>query len=455
MTTVDFLRKIPLRRFSDYNPPDADTRVRSSLSRLLLEGSAADIAIRIKDSFITPFALALKASSFQIGLLTAVPFLIGALAQLLTSRLMYAAGSRKRFVLAVLLLSGVVWVPVALLPWIFDSAQVWWLLGLVTLGITTFQLPSPAWGSWIAQLLPVNRRGRFIGARATQATLVGVLTVLGLGRLMDLMQNRVFVGFSMLFFGVALCRFLSFYLYSHVYDPPLPPRATTRGTGMRESLRGLFRTDLGRFMGINAFFNFSCTLAGPFFTVLMIRDLGFSFTTFILLQMVSAFSAMIGLQVWGRVADRLGNARILHITVPLIGLVAMSWTINQTPAFLVLVHVMGGLVWSGYNVSSLNYALETSSDQERTRLVGMFNAFAGVGIFLGSLTGGLIAPHVPQIFAYSILTLILISGILRFGTGILLLIFVREVREGAPSQTFRLRVPHPAFAVHHNTKRKP
>jgi MFS family permease len=133
----------------------------------------------------------------------------------------------------------------------------------------------------------------------------------------------------------------------------------------------------------------------------------------------------------------------------------MGWTINQTPAFLVLVHVMGGLVWSGYNVSSLNYALETSSDQERTKLVGVFNAFAGVGIFLGSLTGGLIAPHVPQIFAYSILTLILISGILRFGTGILLLLFVHEVREGTPPvRKFHLHVPRPAFAGHRSAKLK-
>jgi MFS family permease len=295
--------------------------------------------------------------------------------------------------------------------------------------------------------LPVNRRGRFLGARATLATLVGVLTVLGLGRVMDLTHNRAFLGFTIVFFGIVLCRFISLLLLWRVHDPPLP-KHVAKGPGFREMMRSMMKSDLGRFMFLNFFFNLACTVGGPFFTVLILKDLQFSYTTFILLQMVSACSAMIGLQVWGRIADRAGNARILHIVVPVIGIVAISWVFHQSVLYLAFVHMAGGFVWAGYNVSSLNYALETSSDEERTKLVGYYAAFAGVGIFIGSLTGGIIAPYVPKIFAYSTLTLIFISGLLRLGTGIAMLVMVREVRKLEPSVHPRGLMRLPSSLLH-------
>ena len=442
MTTTELLRRVSPRHFSDYTPPEADARVRFSLKRILLEGTPSDIALRIMGTFITPFALALKATTPQIGLLTALPYLVGALAQLFTHRLVELAGSRKRFFLVALLSSALVWVPIALLPWVFGSARVWWLLGLVTLAITLFQLPSPAWGSWVSQLLPANRRGRFVGARATLASLVGVVTVLAMGRLLDLMENRLFVGFSLVFFGAMLCRFVSLLLFLRVYEPAMP-RESAPSPRLWESLRSLAGSDLGRFMFLNSLFQFSVCLAGPFFAVLMLRDLGFSYTTFSVLEIVSVGASLVGLQVWGRIADRVGNARLLYMTAPLIGLFVLGWIFGQSPVYLAMVNVLTGFAWAGYGIGSLNFALEASGEEDRTRMLGYFNAFAGVGIFLGSLIGGFLAPLMPRIFGYSLLTLIMISGLLRLSTGLLMTLFVREVREGVkPSSRVRFTMPH-------------
>lgn len=447
MANLNLLRKIPLRATAGYTPPGADPKVRFTLRRILLEGTPSDLVLRITGTFLTPFALALKATAPQIGLLNALPYLVGSLAQLSTQRLVELAGSRKRFFMVALLLSGLVWLPIALLPWFFGPAKVWWLLGLVTVAVTLFLLPAPAWGSWVGQLLPPDRRGRFIGARATLASLIGAVTVLGLGRFLDMMDNHIFVAFSLMFFGAMLLRFLSILLLRSAYEPSLPVRRTS-ASGFGAFLKGMPRSNLGRFVGTNMLFNFAVCLAGPFFAVLMLRDLGFSYTTFILLQLVAVGASMVGMQVWGRVADRAGNVQILRVSAPLIGVMALGWLVSQSVWWLVGVEILGGFAWAGYGIASVNFIYESSDDHERARNVGYSNALAGVGIFGGGLLGGLLAPIMPAILPYSLLTLVLISGTLRLGIGLFLMPLVKEVRQGAPAPRTGV-LPIPRLAPMH------
>jgi MFS family permease len=412
-----------------YNTSTTPPSVRGALKRILLEGVPAELVLRIMGTFVTPFAVALKATSLQVGLLSALPNLFGSLVQLLTPNLVSVFGSRKRLFMVMLPLSGVVWIPIAVLPWVFSSAQVWWLLGLVTLAFTLFLLPSPAWGSWVGQLLPVERRGRFLGARLTLASLIGVLAVLGLGQLLDLMHNRLFVGFSGIFFGMALLRFISALLLRTAYEPPVPEHRR-QPLNLLPALKGMVHTNLGRFVAINAMFQFSVCLAGPFFIVLMLRDLHFSYTTIILLQLVNTIAAMAGMQVWGVLADKKGNMRVLRITAPLIGVMTFGWFAYQAPWWLACVETLGGLSWAGYNIASINFVYESSTDEERARNVSLFSALAGVGIFAGSIVGGILAPVVPTILSYSLLSLILASAVLRFAIGVFVLPAVKEVRGG-------------------------
>lgn len=447
MLTGRVLRSGVLRRFSDYSPPEADLRLRSSLRRLLLEAIPADIVLRIFGTFITPFALALRATSPQIGLLIAIPYLVGAVAQLFTHSLVRVAGSRKRFFIVVIVLGTLIWLPIALLSWLPLLGKVWWLLGLVTLAITLFQLPAPAWGSWISQLLPVNRLGRFVGARTTVATLVGVLTIFALGWFLDLMHNRLFLGFSLVFFGAMLSRAVSILFISGVHEPPAPKSDPT-SPALWKSLRGLPASNLGRFMGINTIFHFGVNIAGPFFIVLMLRDLGFSYTTVTMLQLVTVFSGMVGLQILGPLADRVGNMRVMRMSIPLIAAGCLAWIFNQSPLYLVGIETVMGFAWAGYNLSSLNFALEASSEENRTELVGYFYFTAGVGIAFGALAGGLLASRLPTLFAYRLLTLVMLSGALRLSVALLLMVFVREVREGVPSTgRIRLHALHPHLII--------
>lgn len=59
----------PLKRLS------TDTQAKRTQRLALWEGSIASITSGVQNSFITPFAVLLKATTFQFGLLNAIPTL--------------------------------------------------------------------------------------------------------------------------------------------------------------------------------------------------------------------------------------------------------------------------------------------------------------------------------------------------------------------------------------------
>ena len=135
-------------------------KVRKSLRYSVLDGSAYAAMIGLTQNFITPLALELKASTFQIGLLSSVPNFTTAMAQLAAPNLSERAGSRKGFIIPVILAHALMFIPILLVPYIFHVSAVWWLIGFVTISVVLGSITFPPWGSMMADLVPKRLRGR-------------------------------------------------------------------------------------------------------------------------------------------------------------------------------------------------------------------------------------------------------------------------------------------------------
>ncbi len=70
-------------------------QVKKSLRFSVLDGSAFSVMQGFTENYITPFALALKATTYQISLLASIPSLAMSFMQLATPKLTEKAGSRK------------------------------------------------------------------------------------------------------------------------------------------------------------------------------------------------------------------------------------------------------------------------------------------------------------------------------------------------------------------------
>ncbi|MBI4310946.1 MAG: MFS transporter [Chloroflexi bacterium] len=410
-------------------PLDHERRLRTARRTLRLafwEGIPGTLALSIADNFIGPLAIALGGAPMQIGLLNALPQLLAALSQLFTYKLVAWTHSRKGILLFAAGAGVLPWLPMALIPHLSLADPVLWLVPLAILVVALYQFPAPAWGSWVSDLLPLHRRGAYLGLRASVGSLAGTLLVLGMGVFLDRMGDGVLWGFSLIFLAAAAMRLSSLALFWGMHEPPMRPTSTVMS--LWAFLRTAQSTNLGRIVLYTAALYFGVFLAGPYFSIFMLRDLHFSYTTFIFLQTVHVVATIIGSRLWGLYADKHGNVNVIRITGLGVSLLPLFWLVSHEAPFLMMINTLGGLCWSGFALCSLNYIYEATPPGERSRVVGYLAAFGGVGLFLGAVTGGLLAGRLPVFFAYPIMTLFLVSGVGRLLACAAFLPFMRESR---------------------------
>jgi len=416
--------------------------VRRTLKNSILDGACSSAMLGMTQSYVVPFALALKATTAQIGLLSSIPSLFMALSQLLAPRLTERAGSRKRFILAVVLMHALMWIPVLLIPDVFPGNKVWWLIGFMTLTTVFGSLANPAWGSMMAYLVPENARGQYFSLRGRVCDFVLLFVSFAAGGILQWTTGRPFLGFSAIFAGAVVFRLASWCFLYRMNEPrmhePVLVRKTADRITLRSTMKKMWSSNLGRFTAYVSLVNFATCLSGPFFAVYMLRELGFDYLTYISINATSVLATIVFLSVWGKRADRAGNARIMRITSCLIPFVPLLWLVSRQVYYLIPIQILSGFAWSGFNLASSNFLYDASPRESRTQSIAIFNAVNGVAMCLGALMGGYLVPRLPQLLGSNLLCLFLISGVLRGLVVASPLSRISEVRRVPKVSTLRL-----------------
>lgn len=420
-------------------------QVRKSLKYSILDGSAYSAMLGLTQDYIVPFALALRATTAQIGLLSSIPNLTMALSQLSAPRLAEKVGSRKGLILPVVFLHALLWLPILLIPYVFPAEKIWWLIGLLTLSTVFGSLGNPAWGSIMADLVPEKTRGRYFGFRGKICGLIALVFFLIGGTTLQFFTANIFLGFSLLF-GVAMVfRLISWYFLSKMHEPAL-------SNGKREHystqgiLRNLGSSNLGKFVISISLMNFATNLAGPFFAVYMLRDLRLNYLSYVAIMATATMANLTFMTFWGKRADRAGNIKVLKVTSVLVPIIPLLWIVNHHLYYLVLVQIISGFAWAGFNLASANFVYDASAPEHRMRYIALFNAINGGAICLGAVLGGYLAAYLPPLLGYQLLTLFLISGLLRGLVAATFLRRVSEVRRVPATSTTELLFGRPSFA---------
>ena len=412
-------------------------KVRKSLKCAIYDGASNAATTGLTQDYIAPFALALKATSAQIGLLTSIPSLAAALFQLKAPDMVQRMGSRKRVILPAVLIHALLWAPLALISLLFHSNGIWWVIAIFTLIMVFGALANPAWGSLMADLVPVGKRGRYFGHRGKICGFTTLAFAFVAAFILWLFGHHLFIGFATIFALALFFRLISWYFLAKMYEPPvaIQPRERFR---LLDFVRETRATNLGRFVLYVSAMNFATYLAAPFFVVYMLRDLGFDYLTWVVIIASSTLATTMALTFWGKRADRAGNIKIIAISSLFIPLVPLLWLASHNVFYLVLVQLFSGFAWAGFTLCSTNFVYDASPPERRTGCIAYFNAMNGTAICLGALSGGVLAPHLPSLFGYSLLTLFLISGLLRAVVAMTLFHHVVEVRRVPKISTIEL-----------------
>jgi len=424
-------------------------KVKKSLHYSVIDGIFASVMLAINEIFIVPYAISMRASTSLIGVISSMPNLAAALFQMKSASFSEKLGSRKALITASILIHALMLIPIILIPYVFKAHQPVFLLIFYTICAAFNGLAFPAWSSMMSDLVSEKERGRFFGWRNMVTGLVYVTTMLLVGTILYYTKSA---GFTYAFIAAFLSRMISWRYLHKMYEPPLTVKDEHRFTFL-DFFKKIIRSNFGRFVIFVAATNFSVFIVSPFFVVYMLRDLGFNYLTFTIVTMSASLTLYISMKPWGIHADHVGNKRILKLTSFFIPIIPVLWLFSHNVVYLVLIQIFAGFMWSGFNLSASNFIYDAVTPQKRTRCIAYFNVINGVAIFAGAATGGLLSGILPPLFGYRILTLALLSGILRALAALLGFYFkeVRKAREISSIELFYSIIGlRPILAMHEN-----
>ncbi len=402
-------------------------KIERALKFATAEGMAYGAVMGFGDNYIVAFAVALQTSSFLIGILCSVPGFLASLAQLWDATLVRRFKSRKALVLVFAALQGLMFLPMLGLTFVHSASVGWWLVLFATIYSISAALTSPAWGSIMAEVVPEHLRGRYFSLRGRYSTLSNTIAFLAAGVFLTFLVHKALWGFAILFGAAFLARMVSTGLLTQLYEVPVKNRPVTQANS-GNFLRSLFSTNLGRYMLFLFSMSFAVNVASPYFAVYQLHNLKFSYFVFAGLGTASSVATLLTISGWGRAADRVGNLKVLVATSVLIPLVPLLWLFSKNLVYLGFVQAFSGLAWAGFNLCSVNYLYDATAAGERTKYLGYFNCGNGLAAGLGALLGGYLIPHMPTFMGYQVLTVFLISGILRAASAVIFLPGLKEVR---------------------------
>ena len=397
-----------------------------SLKYSLLNGIFSNAMIGFFQDFLTPFILVLGGSARQVGVLNAIPNLLGALTQLKSADLIRWMKSRKKIVNVFVLVEGAILLSIAISAFFKRMEPSVFIIFIGVYAIAS-AIITPALGSWISELIDIRVRGSFFGKRNRIYGFVAMGATFAAGFMLNQMRRiDPFYGFAILFMAAFVFRMLGWFFIRKIHEPPL--REEGRKFTIFEFLGHLKKSNFARFVLFVSLFGFSVNIASPFFAVFMLKDLRFGYLLYTVMIVSSALTRHISISRWGEHADRIGNIRILRFTSVFIGIIPLLWIINQNPIYLIFVQILSGFLWSGFNLCASNFIYDAASPEKRPRCIAYFNALTGLFLSGGALVGGFMVKVLPDFFGYKILTLFLISATLRIFVVYYMRGHVNEVR---------------------------
>lgn len=401
-------------------------KIKKSLTYSIIDGTFYSMMVGFGESFFSAFAVFLKATNMQLGLLGSLPQAIGSLSQFFSDRLIKLFGSRKKFVCAGVLLEALMYIPIALVFFLGELRvyhliifiSVYWVLGMVL---------NPAWSSWMGDLVGEKERGAYFGRRNKIAGFASFVSLLVGGYILQYFGGSTltqYTGFAVIFGLALISRVLSFVYLTKKYEPAYTMLEEAKFSFIEFIRQARFR-NYGLFVIYLSFMNFSVFLAGPFFAAYMLYDLQMSFMTFTIVTATALIVKYVSMPVWGKASDQYGTKKVLALTGFLMPIIPVLWLFSSDFIYLVIIQAYSGFIWAGFEISSFNFIFDTTSPEKRATCVAYYNILNGIAIFLGAMIGELVISY-NSLFWSKYLLVFLLSGVFR---GIASAIFVPKLKE--------------------------
>lgn len=389
----------PLRGFRNpfqslYDEAGMAAQIRRSLTAVVFGNICGNMWFSITNgSALTGYARQLGANDLVFGILSGIP-MAATLMQFPAALLVSRTQKRKQYMLTYGVLSRALWIVIGLLPYLLPINPAWlplWsVIFLVGIASASGSFINVCFMPWMADLVPLNIRGRWISTRDGIVSIFNVAIGLVTAWLLDHIPG--FTGYALVFTlgGVlGVMDMLCFIFAEEMRREDAPPRATFRQIFHQV----LTDKPFFRFMLFWTAWCFTANLSGPYLQRYAL-EMGLNFMQLTLFgQIAPALATVLVISRWGRLMDHYGTKPVLWVSC-IVASLTPAFFLAQTPGSFwpILLHsFIGALFWSAANSSSVSKLLSSSPDDQRPSYVAFYSCVTNLlGSFAGVLCGGVL-----------------------------------------------------------------
>lgn len=369
---------------------------------LIHDGAWANVVGALTSGvLLVGFALALGASDQIIGVLAAIPF-ITQLAQLPAIRLIAALRRRKAITLIATTGGRVLFVLIALLPFLPDrDLALALLIGGQFAACALGAVGGCGWNSWMHDLLPKQGLGDFFARRLVWSTAMGMAASLLGGWLIDRAtglfgEGRTIYVYSVLSLLGAAAGFASSWWLTRVPEPrmrvPDPAKRPALVAMLRVPLRD---ANFRRLIIFMVAWNFATNLAAPFIPVYIVQQLGYDLGFVVLLSVLSQLTNVLTLHWWGLIADRFSVKSVLAVAAPVFLACIFALPYTHTPErhaltvpMLIVLHLLMGGAAAGVGLGTGTIGMKLARAEDATAYLAALGLFAALAAGIAPIVGG-------------------------------------------------------------------
>jgi MFS family permease len=306
---------------------------------------------------------------------------------------------------------------------IFVEAPAWVMILIIGVAMC-WSIVRPAWSSLLGDYTTFSTRGATIG-KINALTQAGSLGAMIISFLISINQvgDTTHDSFKLILAMSAGMNIVSGLLSLFIEEKP--PRQESENIDLRVVLRD---NKLRRYLIANLIYGTGLAFAWPLFPFVIVDRLGLKIWQIAAYSIFSAATSMFSQRYIGNLMDRIGRrpivvfSRMIMTVGPLIYIVATNWT------HVAAAEILLGLGMGAWLSSGPTYIIDLAPVEMRATYLAMNTAVFGLSSFMGNLLGGYITENFLIVGGtiQGINTGLMISGILRFTTGLLFFFFIYE-----------------------------
>lgn len=364
---------------------------------------------------------AVEASGVQLGIMSAA-WQFAMLAQVPSAFIVERLRRRKPFWATVSVTHRLLWIVPALLPWLLPHRrELWPVLIIAALALSNLlgQGGTGPWQSWMADLLPPERAGRFWGMRHRWLSAGMVIAALAYGVMLDRFTQppQEFLGFQIVFALAAILGTVDILVHMCVKEPE-PVHHSSSASLWQRVLAPLRDSNFRRLTFAMGLWTASQTMLGytmglpGFFSMVYVREaFGATYAQASWIFIAAAIGAVLWTPRIGHWIDQWGGRRVMLLLTGVGPVFMLAWLfvtpgrwalplasavpVPQPIVLLGLVSlVMGGFYSAGW-VCQVRLTQAVTTPAGRTVAMGVHWSLVGLIGSLGALFAGWIKDHLP------------------------------------------------------------